>query len=204
MVTRLLHAPLLARRTRHGLVPPPQPQPARRRPPMAMLAGMSAAVAIASAFAPAPAGASSHAWQHVHGQARLMLGVEGKTGQAELRAAGDDVFGFEHAPRTASERDVQAKAFGRLRASGAQLIRFDPALGCTISARDVRMDTKPGAHGEVVATYQIACRVAPQGKPVRFGISAAFPGIDRVAVQLVSDTAQSGATISRDRGQLVP
>jgi hypothetical protein len=142
--------------------------------------------------------------QHVHGQARLAIGVEGKTGQAELRAAGDDVFGFEHAPRTAKEKDTQAKAFARLRTEGARLIRFDAALGCVVSATNVRVDNKPGAHGEVVASYQIACRVAPQGKPVRLGISAAFPGIDRVAVQLVSDTAQSGATISRDRGQLVP
>ncbi|WP_337169810.1 DUF2796 domain-containing protein [Gemmatimonas aurantiaca] len=141
--------------------------------------------------------------QHVHGQARLSVGIEGRTGQAELRATGDDVFGFEHAPRTARERETQTQALTRLRTSGGTLLRFDPALGCQVTARDVRIDTS-GEHGEVVAAYQIACRVAPQGKPIRFGFSTAFPGIDRVVVQLVSDTAQTGATISRDRGQLVP
>ncbi|WP_439642921.1 ZrgA family zinc uptake protein [Gemmatimonas sp.] len=39
---------------------------------------------------------------------------------------------------------------------------------------------------------------------IRFGVSAVFPGVDRVAVQLVSDTTQVGATISRDRGTVTP
>lgn len=141
--------------------------------------------------------------QHVHGEARLIVGVEGRTGQAELRATGEDLFGFEHAARTAEERTKQTQIFTRLRTEGAKLLRFDPSLGCQVAAKNVRID-ESGDHGEVVASYTINCRVAPQGKPLRFGISSAFPGIDRVSVQLVSDTAQTGATISRDRGQVVP
>jgi hypothetical protein len=142
--------------------------------------------------------------QHVHGQASLIIGIEGTGGTAEFRGAGDDLYGFERAPRTAAERAKQDAALQRLRTQGAQLLRFDATLGCTVTPQDVKVVEEKSGHGEVRAQYRIACKKPVAGKPVRFGISAAFPGVDRVAVQLVSDTAQVGATISRDRGQVIP
>jgi hypothetical protein len=142
--------------------------------------------------------------QHVHGQASLSIGIEGRTGTAEFRGAGDDLYGFERAPRTASERARQEAALQRLRTQGAQLLRFDATLGCTVTPQEVRVAEERSGHGEVRAQYRIACQRPIAGKAIRFGISAAFPGVDRVVVQLVSDTAQAGATISRDRGQVTP
>jgi hypothetical protein len=84
------------------------------------------------------------------------------------------------------------------------VLRFAPALGCTVSAQEVSATADRGGHAEVRARYAISCRQPPAGKPIGFGFSAAFPGIDRVAVQLLSDTAQTGATISRDKGTIVP
>jgi hypothetical protein len=142
--------------------------------------------------------------QHVHGQASLAIGLEGNAGTAEFRAAGDGLYGFERAPRTAAERARQEAALQRLRTQGAQLLRFAPDLGCAVTSQDVRVVDERAGHGEVVATYRIACQRPVAGKPIRFGITAAFPGIDRLAVRLVSDTAQVGSTIVRDRGQIVP
>jgi hypothetical protein len=142
--------------------------------------------------------------QHVHGQASLIIGLEGTGGTAEFRGAGDDLYGFERAPRTAAERAKQEAALQRLRTQGAQLLRFDATLGCSVTPQDVRVAEQRSGHGEVRAQYRIACQKPVAGKAIRFGISAAFPGVDRVAVQLVSDTTQVGATISRDRGQVIP
>ncbi len=149
-------------------------------------------------------GATSLRAQHVHGQASLIVGMEGTGGTAEFRGAGDDLYGFERAPRTAAERAKQEAALQRLRTQGAQLLRFDATLGCTVTPQEVRVVDEKSGHGEVRAQYRIACKKPVAGKPIRFGFSAAFPGIDRVAIQLVSDTAQVGATISRDRGQVIP
>jgi hypothetical protein len=149
-------------------------------------------------------GATTLRAQHVHGQASLIVGMEGAGGTAEFRGAGDDLYGFERAPRTAAERAKQEAALQRLRTQGAQLLRFDATLGCTVTPQEVRVVEERSGHGEVRAQYRIACKRPVAGKPLRFGFSAAFPGIDRVAVQLVSDTAQVGATISRDRGQVIP
>lgn len=157
------------------------------------------ALCVVAACVPQPAQA-----QHVHGQATLMIGLESSTGQVEFRGAGDDLYGFERSPRTAAERTRQAAALDRLRTQGASLVRFESALGCTVTAKDVRVVEERSGHGEVRAQYAVACKRPLAGRPIRFGISALFPGVDRVAVQLVSDTAQVGATISRDRGTVTP
>ncbi len=141
---------------------------------------------------------------HVHGQATLDLAVDGGTVTLALTTPAINVLGFERAPRTAAERAKQEAALQRLRTQGAQLLRFDATLGCTVAPQAVRVVEERSGHGEVRAQYRIACKKPVAGKPIRFGFSAAFPGIDRVAIQLVSDTAQVGATISRDRGQVIP
>jgi hypothetical protein len=161
--------------------------------------GVAAVSCCSMLLSPIPARA-----QHVHGQATLMIGMEGNSGQVEFRGAGDDLYGFERTPRTAAERAKQSAALDRLRTQGASLIRFDSALGCTVVAKDVRVAEERSGHGEVRAQYTVTCKRPVAGRPIRFGVSALFPGVDRVAVQMVSDTAQTGATISRDRGQVIP
>ena len=141
---------------------------------------------------------------HVHGQATLDIGIEARTGTLEFRAPADDVYGFEHAPRTAAERAKRDAAFAVLRTKGAALVRFDPTLGCTLTANTVGIVEEKGGHGDVRATYALACKNAPAGRPIAFGFSAAFPGVNSVKVQLVSDTAQVGATITKDKGVVKP
>lgn len=141
---------------------------------------------------------------HTHGVAELDIGIEGRTGTLEFRAPAEDLYGFEHAPRTAAERAKQTAAFATLRTQAATLIRFDAALGCALTATSVGVVEEKGGHGHVHATYTLACRVAPAGKPIAFGFSKAFPGVRAVKVQLISDTQQLGLTITNDRGTVRP
>jgi hypothetical protein len=142
--------------------------------------------------------------QHVHGRGTLDIGLEGVSGRAVFRAPGDDVYGFEREPRTAAERTKRDSALARLRASGNTLLRFDPSFGCRVTADSVMVKADRAGHGEVEARFAIACRTEPVGKPIRFGFSAAFPGVERVVVQLVTDRTQTSATITRDRGAVTP
>lgn len=142
--------------------------------------------------------------QHAHGKATLDLGFDGATGQAVFRAPGDDLYGFEREPRTLAERAKRDAAFAVLREQAATLIQFDAALGCTLTADTVGVTADKGGHREVEARYAIACRTAPTGKPIRFAFSKAFPGVERVVVQLVTDARQTSATITRDRGTVTP
>lgn len=153
-------------------------------------------------FTPALGRAQTKA--HTHGEAALDIGIEGRTGTIEFRAPAEDLYGFEHAPRTAAERTKQSAAFATLRAQAATLIRFDAGLGCALTASSVGVVEEKGGHGDVHAKYSLACRVAPAGKPITFGFSRAFPGVRSVKVQLVSDTEQAGVTITNDRGSVKP
>jgi len=142
--------------------------------------------------------------QHTHGEATLMMGVEGSGGRIELRAPGDDLLGSEREPRTAAERATQQRVFDRLRSDGARLFRFAPALGCRVPFDSVGMVKGRGGHSEVFARWRIQCRRILAGSPIGFGVSAAFPRIERMSVQLLSDSAQVGRVIIRDRGTLIP
>ncbi|MBP6773935.1 MAG: DUF2796 domain-containing protein [Gemmatimonadaceae bacterium] len=141
---------------------------------------------------------------HTHGQATLDIGIEGLTGTIEFRAPGDDLYGFEHEPRNATERARRDAAFATLRSKAASLVIFDSALGCALSAQRVGVDTKSGDHGDVIATYSLTCRRALAGRPIGFGFSRAFPEVHSVKVQLVSDTAQVGLEIVADKGTVRP
>lgn len=141
---------------------------------------------------------------HTHGESSLDIGIEGKAGMVEFRVPAEDLYGFEHAPRTAAERAKQTAAFATLRTQAATLIRFDAALGCALTATSVGVVEEKGGHGDVHAKYTLACRVAPAGKPIAFGFSKAFPGVRAVKVQLISDTQQAGLTITNDRGTVRP
>ncbi len=142
--------------------------------------------------------------QHAHGKATLDLGFDGATGRAVFRAPGDDLYGFEREPRTPAERARRDSALAILRNRPATLMLFDPSLGCTLRADSVAIRSGTGSHAEVEARYAIACRSSPAGRPIRFAFSKAFPGVERVAVQLVTETTQTSATITRDRGTITP
>jgi len=64
--------------------------------------------------------------QHTHGEAQLDIGIDGTSGAMELRIPGDDLYGFEHQPRTAVERAKRDSAVAKLgsRASIGRDIRF--------------------------------------------------------------------------------
>ena len=141
---------------------------------------------------------------HVHGQATLDIGLEGRGGTLEFRAPADDLYGFEHAPKTAAERTKQSAAFALLRTKGTELVKFDATLGCTLTATAVGVLEEKGGHGDVRATYTLACQKATAGRPIAFGFSKAFPGVHSVKVQLLSETQQVGATITNDKGVVKP
>ncbi len=173
-------------------MPPLSPRPARPR--------VRTVLTLAGALAAAP----SLAAQHTHGAATLDVGIGGQEGTAQLRAAGEDLWGFERAPRSAADRAARTAALARLRDGGGTLLRLAPALGCAVVADSVTPVRTAEGHEEVTARYRVRCRRPLAGVPIGFGVTALFPRITRVRVQLVSDTAQVGRAVVRDQGRVVP
>jgi len=139
---------------------------------------------------------------HVHGEAALDIGIEGLTGTFELRVPGDDLYGFEHEPRTPAEKAKRDSAVALMKSRVATLVQFDPSLGCTIVPGPVKYSS--GKHIEVQARFEIACQKAPAGHDIKFGITKVFPSVQTVRVQLVTESGQSGARIIADKGVVRP
>jgi hypothetical protein len=163
---------------------------------------LTCGVVISAALTPALLHAQAKA--HVHGEAALDIGIQGRTGTIEFRAPAEDLYGFEREPRNAAERAKRDSAFSLLRNQPLTMLRFDASLGCTMTPSSVGVVEEKGGHGDVRARYALSCRVAPAGKPIAFGFSKAFAGVRSVKVQLVSDTAQVGLTVVNDKGTVRP
>jgi hypothetical protein len=172
------------------------------------------ATALAAALLPGAAsrGADAQA-MHEHGVARLNIAIEGRRATVELLAPAEGVYGFEHEPRDAAERARRDAGLRLLAARADRLVRFDPALGCTVAAPKIEAgsgdeghddadEAHTGEHSEVRAEYVVTCRRRFTGTQLRFGVTSVFPTLRTVEVQLLSDEQQAGRRITDDRGAL--
>jgi hypothetical protein len=73
---------------------------------------------------------------HEHGKVTLNVVLEGKQLMIELDAPAVNVVGFEHAPRTASERAAIEEA-ARLLTSGKGLLGTTPEAACTFQKTEL-------------------------------------------------------------------
>lgn len=155
-------------------------------------------ILLAAAAAPVAATAQGH----VHGEAALDIGIEGKTVTFEFRVPGDDLYGFEHEPRNAKEKATRDSAIALLKTQSSTLVQFDPKLGCKSVLGPVKYSA--GKHVEVSARFDVVCQQEPTGHDIRFGITRTFPAVGVVRVQLVSASRQTGARIVKDQGVVRP
>jgi hypothetical protein len=137
--------------------------------------------------------------QHTHGVAELEIAVEGRTAELRFTASAEDVYGFERQPRTDAERAKKTAAFTALRSKGATLLKFDPALGCTITAGTVEdlSDPKQTSHLEVLATYNVRCAKDLAKSRLRVGAAELFPGVTKVKATRVSEDGATTKTLGR-------
>ncbi|MCS4511720.1 DUF2796 domain-containing protein [Xylophilus ampelinus] len=177
-----------------------------RRPPRFMFAAalVLALPVLSWAQAPVP-----HA--HTHGQARIDLAVEGDVLTLALGAPLDSLVGFEHAPRTAAERQRVAQMAARLRAADTLFVP-DPAAGCTLA--DVSLESpvlglaptaaagaagSTGAadeHADLDATVRFQCRQSGRARFVEVRLFDAFPALRAIEVQAATPQGQFRRTLT--------
>ncbi len=149
---------------------------------------------------------------HVHGVAKLNIVIEGKKATIEFIAPGHDVFGFERDAKTDEEKKKQAAALEKLRGNGETLVKFDEKIACVVTnqkaeivaqaASDSKKNKKASAHNEVIAEYAVNCPALIAGTDLKFGVTELFSSITAVAVQVLAETKQVGATIKKDSGSV--
>jgi hypothetical protein len=138
---------------------------------------------------------------HDHGAARINIGIEGNTATIEFEAAAHSIVGFERKPKDTAEQKKADAALAALKTRISQIVILPPNLGCRFNPGKAQLHVD-GSHAEVHAEFNVQCAKPLKGADVRFGVTKAYPAIEAVQVQAISDTGQTGATIRQDRGSV--
>lgn len=157
-----------------------------------------------------PAAGGFAAGPHEHGVVKLDVAVEPGRVTLLMESPLANLVGFERAPRSDAERQRVDAALNILNAA-ATLFKIDPAAGCTPGPVELNAaalgDGKPAAapaeagHADLDASYSFKCKkVVPAF--VDIGLFAAFPGVQRIDVQLITGNAQSKRTLTRPTARL--
>jgi hypothetical protein len=158
----------------------------------------------------APLGALAQGHAHVHGVAKMDIGVEAKKITVILETPLDNLVGFERAPRTDSERKRADEAVAKLR-DGNAMFRFDPAAGCKLASVDLtsaalQLGRAGGApkdgHAELEGEWEFDCVDATRAAHVDVGLFA-FNQLKRVQVQLALPKAQLKRELKRPNPRIV-
>lgn len=112
----------------------------------------------------APVPAQAHGG-HRHGEADLLVSVEGAELVVRLETPLDNLLGFERAPRTPPERAAAERLLQRLKA-GEGLFQPSTAAGCSLAQARVEAPVLQGreaasGHADLAAEWRYLCR-APQ------------------------------------------
>lgn len=147
---------------------------------------------------------------HAHGVAELRIVVEGERLQIEFDSPLDNLVGFEHAPRTAQQREALAKAEGKLRNFDA-LFALPAAAGCVV--RDVEVIVPYGAgaggetpgsgvgdsHADLRTSYALECANMRALTQLRVKLIDLFPHIRRIRAEAATANGQGSATLDKSR-----
>ena len=149
---------------------------------------------------------------HVHGLGHLDVAIEGARLQLELSSPAGDLVGFEHRPVTDAERAALDEAVARLR-EGERLFRLPADSGCRLKAVELaspllglaesstEVDHGHGhehdqPHADLHASYRFRCDRPAALNEIEVALFAAFPAIQRLEVQIVTEHAQRAAELT--------
>lgn len=142
---------------------------------------------------------------HVHGEADLIIAVDGNQLQLELTSPLDSLLGFEHASRTEKQRKA-AQALRERFARPETLFAPSAAARCTAAPAqlkapvlDAAAGNKADGHAELEASIVFRCEAPDALKEVDVRLFDAFAPLHRVKAQVAGPRGQRGATLTPKR-----
>ncbi len=127
---------------------------------------------------------------HDHGHAKLSIAIDNDLIGFDLEIPGDDVFGFEHPPKTDAEKKTVDDAMATLNGKALELFVLPADLGCAAQAAKATRNQE-GSHADVDATYKIKCAEPLAGAELKLGLFKVFSRLKEVKVQVNSGAKQS-------------
>lgn len=188
----------------------------------AMTFAMTVLAGAALAPVTATAQGESHA-AHVHGLARLAVVVDGAQLSIAFESPLHNLVGFEHAPRTAEQRETVARMMAALNAP-ADLFAPTSAAACSPLRIAIESPWLMGAdghddhhdhhhdhdhdhgrdydHADLYAEYEFHCDAPSELRGLEVGLFAHFPGIERIQAELATPGGQSAIRLDAGTREL--
>lgn len=154
---------------------------------------------------------------HVHGQGELEVVQDGKNVFISLYSPLENVLGFEHSPKTDSERVKARRVVSLLKANG--LFAFSPEARCKRTGYklqseilnphshgpndDHREHAPESGHSDFRAAYEFECEQADKLKVIDVRVFRQFPGFEKIEVQALFPKGQVGASLTPKQSTLV-
>ncbi|MFM6929450.1 MAG: DUF2796 domain-containing protein [Bdellovibrio sp.] len=133
---------------------------------------------------------------HVHGNAKLSMGFDGKNGKIEFHAPASAIYGFEYAAKSAKDKANKDQSLKKLSEKVSEMIEFDPSLKCEVSMEMYEVDQKDN-HADIDVEYNVKCEKSPADSLVTFNIQKVFPRIKTVKVDVVVGEVQKSQEIKK-------
>lgn len=153
---------------------------------------------------------------HVHGVGELEVVLDGNNLSIILYSPLHNVLGFEHTPRTDTEKVKARRVVSLLKANG--LFAFSPEAQCKANGHKLHSDIlNPHSHGpqdnhshhdssdghsDVRAVYEFECDNPNKLKMVDVRIFRQFPAFQKIEVQALFPAGQTGASLTPGKTQL--
>ena len=148
---------------------------------------------------------------HEHGAARLDVAVEGNKLSLQLEAPLNSLFGFERAPRNATERLRVDTGVAAL-TSAIVLFQPDPAAGCTLDKVELNSaalalgkttaNAPPGEHADLDASITFSCKDTAQLGFIDLRLFYNFAPMQRIDVQIALPKGQLKRTLKRPASRI--
>ena len=164
---------------------------------------------------------------HEHGRGTLNIAVEAARVTMELEVPGADIVGFEHAAKTRKQKAAVDQAKSKLSAPQT-LFKLPASAGCVLKEASAAVEggdhhddhaahgaskNKQGAakgsaepegkgHSEFRATYAFECTAPANITAIEFEYFRAFPGAQKLDVNLVTAKGQTKFEVTRARPRI--
>lgn len=160
---------------------------------------------------------------HVHGTAKLIIGIEGKQGKINLEIPAASMYGFEHEARNAKEKKAIQTAIATFNENMSQMIILEDRLECSLQSQNIqafvadkgaeekhehhshhnkKQKTLTSIHGEFRAEINIKCKEDLENSKVSFAFKKYFPQIESLVIEGLSKSKQFSLKIHNDKGSL--
>lgn len=128
---------------------------------------------------------------HVHGEAVLNIVIDGELILAEFISPLENLLGFEHEPETAEQKQAYQDLLQDLADSQAVFGVSDARCTQTGQQSESPFTEAGHAHAEWHGEYYLECRDIGEAAHIKPQLFTAYPGVEKLTVQLISTLGQS-------------